>query len=162
MYNAKASLYFITESYISLNCTDWFICTNGERQGENLSPTLKWFSEGNQRSLQMMIVISWKYSASCWKWKRFAACAKYSVDAVWKMKNKCERLTTFPKQGTCTRFEINEYMLESYLHINRNKKDYFPPNLLRNSENCSLLIRAIGSHSMKSTVSKLLILIGIW
>ena len=40
MYNAKASLYFITELYISLNHTNWFICTNGERQGENLSMTL--------------------------------------------------------------------------------------------------------------------------
>ena len=42
MYNAIASLYSNTESCVSLNGfqTEWFNCTNGVRQGDNLSPTL--------------------------------------------------------------------------------------------------------------------------
>ena len=42
MYNAIDSLNSNTESCVSLNGlhTEWFNCTNGVRQGENLSPTL--------------------------------------------------------------------------------------------------------------------------
>ena len=42
MYNGKASLYSNTESCVSLNGfhTEGINCTNGVRQGDNLSPTL--------------------------------------------------------------------------------------------------------------------------
>ena len=41
MYNAIASLYSNTKSYVSLNGfhIEWFNCINGVRQGDNLSPT---------------------------------------------------------------------------------------------------------------------------